>query len=224
MGWRTVVSGFALFLPWVLRRVVLTHLLGYSIDKTARIGYSLILPQQLKMGLGARIGHLNVCKPGVELLQCGVRASIGNLNWISGSPVRSSGHFAHQVDRRPELIVGDDAAVSNRHLIDCTNTVTIGRFSTLAGYRSQLLTHSIDLYSCRQSSAPIRIGDYCFVGTACVLLGGSVLPDYCVLGAQSLLNKEHTEEYRLYAGVPAKQVKQLPKEVRYFTRSLGFVE
>ena len=36
------------------------------------------------------------------------------------------------------------------------------------------------------TAAPITIGDYCFVGTNCVLLGGSVLPSYSVLAAKSL--------------------------------------
>ena len=213
----------ALFLPWPLRRMALACLLGYAIHKTARIGYSVLCPGRLEMGPGARIGHLNLCREGVELLKLGEQAQIGNLNWITGAAVGSTGHFAQQRERRPQLVVGDHAAVTNRHLIDCTNSITIGRFTTLAGFRSQLLTHSIDLYHSRQSSAPICIGDYCFVGTDCVLLGGSTLPDKCVLGAKSLLNKQYTETCWLYAGNPARAVKRLSGEVAYFTRSVGFV-
>ena len=55
------------------------------------------------------------------------------------------------------------------------------------------MTHSIDLAAGRQASAPVVIGEYGFVGTNCVLLGGSVLPERCVLGAKSLLNKAWTE-------------------------------
>jgi hypothetical protein len=50
-------------------------------------------------------------------------------------------------------------------------------------------SHSIDLHECRQSSKPFAIGEYCFVGTGCVILAGSELPDYSVLGASSLLNR-----------------------------------
>jgi acetyltransferase-like isoleucine patch superfamily enzyme len=101
--------------------------------------------------------------------------------------------------------------------------VSIGAFTTVAGYRSQLLSHSIDLQQNRQHSEPITIGAHCFVGTACVILGGSVLPDHSVLGALSLLNKPHTEPWSLYAGHPARWMKAIDSQAAYFNRSQGFV-
>src|SRR4029079_13492242 len=106
-------------------------------------------------------------------------------------------HFCHQPDRKPELVLEEHAAITHRHLIDCTHSVVIGRFSTFAGFQSQILSHSIDLTACRQSSAPVRIGAYCFVGTNCVILGGSELPDYSVLGAKSLLNHAYGDTHNL---------------------------
>jgi hypothetical protein len=44
-----------------------------------------------------------------------------------------------------------------------------------------------------------------------------------VLGAKSLLNKAYSEEWMLYAGVPAKPVQAIPSSARYFTRAEGFV-
>ena len=70
---------------------------------------------------------------------------------------------------------------------------------------------------------PIRIGDYCFVGTNSVILGGSNLPDYSVLGAKSLLNKKCEVPYSLYAGVPALTIKDLDKNAKYFQRIDGFI-
>ena len=71
----------------------------------------------------------------------------------------------------------------------------------------------------------MTIGEYCFVGTNCVLLGGSALPDRSVLGAKSLLNKAHTEAGTLYGGVPAKAISALPVgEMAYFRREAGFVD
>jgi acetyltransferase-like isoleucine patch superfamily enzyme len=69
----------------------------------------------------------------------------------------------------------------------------------------------------------VRIGERCFVGTNCVILGGSVLPDFCVLGAKSLLNKALTETHTLYGGVPAREVQKLAPDSAYFHRSQGFV-
>ena len=174
------------------------------------------------MGPHSRIGHLTVCK-GMKRLQLQEHALIGRGNWISGFPKMASRHFAHQPDREPALTVGRHAAITNRHLIDCTASVTVGAFATMAGFGSQILTHSIDLEHNRQTSAPVRIGDYSFVGTNCVLLGGSALPDYSVLGAKALLNHAYEEPYHLYAGVPARSVKQLPRDWKYFERTEGFV-
>jgi len=219
---KRLLAVLLLILPWRVRRIALTTFFGYKIHSTAHIGFSFICPEKLEMDAGARIGSLTVCK-GISLLRMGERSSIGNLNWITGFPAGDSTFFSANIGRRPELILGAHSAVTNRHSLDCTNSVQIGRFTTFAGIRSQILTHSIDLHECRQSSNPVTIGDYCFVGTGCILLGGSLLPDYSVLGASSLLNKRYSESYFLYAGNPAKPIKALSKEMAYFTRSIGFV-
>jgi acetyltransferase-like isoleucine patch superfamily enzyme len=176
------------------------------------------------MGANARIGHLTVCK-GLSKLQLGDNASIGRLNWISAYPLTGSkvAHFSDETDRQPELVLGEHAAITNRHLIDCTGRVTVGRFSTIAGFRSQVLTHSINLARSRQTSAAVTIGDYCFLGTGVVVLPGSILPSQSVLGAGAVLNKAWSESGVLYAGVPAKPMKQLDASVGYFARSRGFV-
>lgn len=212
----------SLLLPWSIRRRYLGSQFGYSLHPTSRIGLSWIFPRRLIMEEGARIGHFNMCK-NADLLHLGAHSLIGQLNWITGFPLGSSRHFAHQVDRQPELIVERHAGISSRHFIDCTARVRIGAYTTLAGYRSQLITHSIDLEAGRQSSEPIDIGEYCFLGTEAVILGGSTLPHHCVLGAKSLLNKKWEEPFHLYGGVPAKPLKALPQDLAYFQRQEGFV-
>jgi carbonic anhydrase/acetyltransferase-like protein (isoleucine patch superfamily) len=210
------------FLPWQLRRSLLEKWLGYKIHPTCRIGFAWIAPSRLIMEEGSRIEHLTVCK-NIDLLHLKAHALIGRGNWITGFPLGPSPHFAEEKNRRPELIVGEHSAITHRHLIDCTNSVNIGRFTTVAGFQSQIITHSIDIGKSRQTSAPVTIGDYCFVGTNCVLLGGSAIPDFCVLGAKSLLNKSFAEPYHLYAGVPARPIQKLPADSRYFQRTEGFV-
>lgn len=209
-------------LPWGWRRPFLERQFGYQIHPTCRIGLSWVFPTKLIMEEGSQIDHLTVCK-SIDLLHLKAHSTIGRGNWITGFPLGPSPHFAAEHDRRPQLVLGEHSAITHRHLIDCTNSVTIGRFTTFAGFRSQVLSHSIDLEQNRQASAPVQIGDYCFVGTDSVLLGGSILPNYCVLGAKSLLNKDFSETHRLYAGVPAAPVKTLPGDWKYFRRSEGFV-
>ena len=212
----------SMLLPWSVRRSLLEKQFGYQLHPTSRIGLSWVFPERLIMEANTSIGDLTVCK-NIALLHLREHALIGRGNWITGFPLRPSPHFASETDRRPELIIGEHSAITHRHLIDCTNSITVGRFTTFAGFQSQMLTHSIDVEHNRQASAPIRIGDYCFVGTNSVLLGGSALPDYSVLGAKSLLNKAFTETYQLYGGVPAKPLQPLSREYEYFKRTTGFV-
>jgi len=211
------------FLPWPLRRLILVRCFGYSIHPSARIGFSFIKPRRLVMEENSRIGHLTA---GVhlDLIHLKPHAIVGNGNWITGFPGGSSTHFAHQPERRSELVLGEHSAVTNRHLIDCTGGVTIGRFTTVAGFRSQILSHSIDLKENRQHAAGVTIGAFCFVGTGCVILGGSSLPDFSVLGAGSLLNKQLAGSRFLYAGCPAKPIHELPENLAYFHRVAGYVE
>ncbi len=213
----------SLLLPWEWRRRFLESQFGYSIHPTSRIGLAWICPRRLVLEEHARIGHFTVCK-NADLLHLGAHAIIGQLNWITGFPTSTgSRHFSHQPERRAELILEKHAGISSRHFIDCTAQVRIGAFTTIAGYRSQLITHSIDLAAGRQSSEPIEIGEYCFVGTEAVVLGGASLPHHSVLGAKSLLNKKWEEPFRLYAGTPAKPIKELSPELEYFRRQEGFV-
>lgn len=209
-------------LPWKLRRSFLEKQFDYTIHPSCEIGFAWIAPARLVMEEGSRIDHLTVCK-NIDLLHLKAHSSIGRGNWITGFPLGPSPHFAEEKGRRPELIVGEHAAITHRHLIDCTNSVTIGKFTTVAGFQSQILTHSIDIEKNRQASAPVHIGSFCFVGTNCVLLGGSALPDFCVLGAKSLLNKPLTETYQLYGGVPATPIQKLSPDNKYFQRTEGFV-
>jgi acetyltransferase-like isoleucine patch superfamily enzyme len=219
---RTLLKLITIALPWGLRRLVLTRVFRYEIHRTARIGFAWVFPRKLVLGPSTSIGHLTVCR-GLDLVKLEERATIGRANWISAYPSGGRGHFAHRRERYPALILGPHAAITHRHLIDATAEIRIGAYTTVAGYRSQLLTHSIDLAESRQDAAPIEIGRYCFVGTSAVVLGGARLPDYCVLGAMSLLNKAQEEQHSLFAGIPAARVRELPEDSAYFLRSDGFV-
>jgi carbonic anhydrase/acetyltransferase-like protein (isoleucine patch superfamily) len=217
-----VVSTLSLLLPWPIRRWLLNTLCNYSIARDARIGLSILGCTSLQMGASSRIGHFNVVK-GIRVT-LGESALIGELNWISGLPAGHSRHFREETERLPALTVDRHAALTSRHYIDCSNLVHIGEFTTVAGTRSQILTHAIDFRRNRQLSAPVRIGRYCFVGTGCVILKGSLLPDYSVLAASSCLSRGFEETFGLYSGVPATHVRALDRDALYFHRQQGFVD
>jgi len=217
-----VLKILTFLLPWFLRRRALEKWFGFVIHPSARIGLAWVFPKILVMEANAKIDHFTVAIH-LDKITLKANATLGRSNWITGFPSeKNSLHFHHQ-DRRAELIMGESSAVTKNHHLDCTNLISIGRFATVAGYSSQFLTHSIDVYENRQDSLPIYIGDYTFVGTNVVILGGSSLPSHSVLGAKALLNKPFIDEWTLYGGVPAKVVRAIPLHAKYFTRATGFV-
>jgi acetyltransferase-like isoleucine patch superfamily enzyme len=210
-------------LPWPLKRFILVRIFKYEIHPSGKIGLSWIYPKKLVMQADSQIGHFNVAVH-LDLISIGKQSSIARGNWITGFPTKTdSKHFSHQQDRKSHLIIGEHSAITKKHHIDCTNLIEIGDFVTVAGYSSQLLTHSINIELNIQDSKPITIGDYCFVGTSSTILGGANLPAFSVLGANSLLNKSFSIPYRLYGGNPAAEIKVLPKDSKYFNREVGFV-
>ena len=220
---KKILQAFCVVMPWGIKRRLLRLFFGYQLHPTAYIGFSWIFPKDLTMNEHSTIGHLNVALH-LDRVFVGANSSIGRSNWITGFPSGTgSGHFVHQASRKSELRIGRNSAITKNHHLDCTNTLSIGDFTTIAGYQSQFLTHSIDVFASRQDSKPILIGNYCFVSTNVTVLGGAKLPDYSVLGAKSLLNKQFDTTYCLYGGVPSVLLKKLSGDTKYFSRSEGFV-
>lgn len=222
MVFKLILSLLCLVFPWNVRRVILNATLGYKIHRTAKIGFSIVIPDHLEMGPHASIGHLNICK-GLKDMILGEESIISSMNWITGLPTRANDFFKHSTGRNPSLYLGDHSAITTRHYIDCTDQISVGKFTTIAGLNSQFLTHSINLMGSYQDCSPITIGDFCFVGTNSVVLPGSSLGNNSVLSASSLLNKKFSEDYLLIGGIPARPIKTLPKDMGYFHREKGFV-
>lgn len=218
-----IVKVVAFAMPWGLRRRMLHSVFGYELHPTSRIGMSWVYPKRLRMAEHARIGHLTFTK-GLDLIDIGAHGPIGNLNWITAHPAVGAVHFHHVPDRVPSLILEDHAAITAQHFLDCASQIRIGRFTTVAGLRTQFFTHSIDIYRGRQDTHPIDIGAYCLIGTGSVVLPGSSVPDHSVISAGSVVNRELSQPYFLYGGAPARPLKELPDDCGYFTRSVGYVK
>lgn len=220
---KKVLSFIVMLFPWKIRRFLLIKFWKYKIHKSAHIGLSYIYPKNLIMEEGAAIGHFNIAI-NLDTIYLGKNTNIARSNWITGFPTKTNSHFfSHQKNRKSELYLDDESAITKHHHIDCTNIIHIGKFTTIAGYYSQFLTHSIDIYEGRQNSAPINIGDYCFISTGVKILGGSELPSHSILAAGAILNKPLEKEWTLYGGVPAKKIKDIPKSAKYFSREKGYV-
>ena len=102
--------------------------------------------------------------------------------------------------------------ILHRHIVDCNAKVTIGELSGLAGYRTTVLTHGVDIRTNSQTAEPVTIGDRTMIGSNCVLLGGAVIPELQrrVRRVNRALNA--FDEPGFYSGVPAKRVADLPQD------------
>lgn len=220
-----IINVFVCLLPWKIKRMILTTFYGYKIDKSAKIGFSYIFPKSLEMEANTVIRNLCVCI-NIDKLKLGRNSRIGRGNWITGFPTRiKSPFFSHQRNRKAEFIIGNDTLILRNHHFDCTNRIEIGNYTTIAGYESQFLTHSIDIHRNRQDSYPIQIGDYCFIGTRNIILGGSKIPSKSVTGAGAVVTKDLSTygEFSLFGGIPAKFIKDLSSDDLYFQRKNGDV-
>ncbi len=216
---KLIFQGLLLFWPWSIRRRLLNWVCGFRIHPSARIGRSIILAKTLELAEGSEIRSLTFCK-AIDRLQLSAGASIGAANFITGFSVDHTVFFRDGAPERCcELVLEENASITSRHFLDCNGGLYVGAFSTIAGIRTQILTHSVDVHKNTMAASPVRVGKYCFVGTGCILLPGSALPDYAVLGAGALLNKEFSQQNCVYAGCPARVVKTLDHEdVLYFHR------
>lgn len=211
----------SIFLSGELRAKLLARLFGHDVHPSAKIGLSFIVVEHLRVGRDSGVGHFNVIR-GLRELDLAEEVHIGNFNWISGMPLSNTDFYANFPDRDPSLEVKFGSSILHRHVIDCTDKVTIGELGGIAGYRCTLLTHSVDIRENTQSCAPITVGDRSIISSNSVVLGGTVFPDKSILAAGSCLRGRH-EESGLYSGVPAKRVGDLPADAKFFSRQTKMI-
>ena len=213
---RLACAVLMLFLPSSLRRWVGVRLLGWNIHPTAHIGRSFILVGHLSMGRSARIGPWNVIRY-VEEVRLGPGANIATRNSIEAHPL-SAQAYTHSPNRRAALILGAFAKITNGHEIDCSDLVELADYAALAGFRTQVLTHSFDLIRDWPVTWPVRIGERSMVMSGCILLSGSRVPARSIVSAGSVITTKLTAEGTLYGGNPAEAIRALPDNIGYFHR------
>src|SRR5205807_4980818 len=105
--------------------------------------------------------------------------------------------------RVPSLILGKGAMITDAHEIDCADRVELDDYASLAGFRSQILTHSLNLVKDRFEARPVEIGAHSGVMSACILQSGTRVPSRCIVSAGSVITTKLTKELTLYRGNPA---------------------
>jgi len=224
MSWRRRLrlAGLTLvaLLPNAMTKPFYRVVFGCRFGPGVRIGLTILDAKHVDLGGGTRIGHLNVIAR-VARFQTGCQARIGTLNVIRGGEHVCLGDYAdvmrlnmlnaipdHDCTTNPESVLelGAGSVITTGHRIDFTDRVTLGKNVIVGGRNSSLWTHN------RQETAPIEIGDFCYLGSEVRLAPGVKLPDECILGIGAVLTGETKEPRSLAAGVPAKVVRALDEK------------
>ncbi|SDQ97461.1 hypothetical protein [Microbacterium sp. cf332] len=172
---------------------------GHRVHPTARARASIVWrAASVELGPGSSFGSANVVK-NMREIRLGRDAMIGRWNLISSHP-----SFIRHLPEGGVLVLGDHAKITSRHQLDCSGSVRLGAFASMAGHQSRVMSHSVDLRRNAQAAFPVAIGERAFVGTRVLILGGAVLPRRSVLGAGSVLTRARgVPDPGLWAGVPA---------------------
>jgi carbonic anhydrase/acetyltransferase-like protein (isoleucine patch superfamily) len=207
-------------LPGPIKRPLYRALFGYRIGRGVRIGLVILDAEAVELGDGTEIGHLNLITR-VGSLVTGKAVRIGALNIIRGGERVVLGDYVevmrlnvlnaipdHDCTTSPvsRLEIRAGAVVVSGHRIDFTDRVTIGRNVIVGGRNSSLWTHN------RQQTAPIAIGDFCYLGSEVRLAPGARLAERSILGLGSVLAGAIDTPGSLVGGVPARILRPLTAE------------
>lgn len=126
-------------------------------------------------------------------------------------------HFTSVVHgaRRVRIGVGSAPGASPNCYIQGTNGIEIGDYTLVApGVGLVSANHSVHDLSVRETSDPIRIGRYCWIGMNAVVLPGVVLGDHTTVAAGAVVSRSFPDGYCVLGGVPARVLRTIdPKDV-----------
>ncbi len=175
----------------------------WSIHPTAQIAPNFLIGiEHLDIREDAVLRLLNVFR-GLYRLEVQEEGEIAQLNWISGA-----GGFmpTDHPDLRGTLVVRKAGMIGSRHFVDCSGGVVIGSYGGLAGYKTTIMSHSVDVMESGQKSAPVIIGDRTMIAVGCIILAGVTIAEKCVVAAGTVVAKDLTEPETMYGGSPAKPI------------------
>jgi len=153
------------------------------------------------VGKGASVTHK-------EYLHLGDNVRIGNSFQLSCFPEFGGRRYS------PKVVIEENCYMVDRIKILCSDTVTIRKNALLAS--DIFITtenHGMDIASGVSyqhqplSSAPVEIGENCWIGERAVILPGVTIGHWSVVAACSVVTKP-VPPYTIVAGNPAKPIKR----------------
>ena len=216
---RAVVAGSVGLLPATRTKNRLLRLLGHRVHRTARVSPILLLGvERLVLGPGAVIGAGTTFR-NLRRIELHTGAVIGGWNSISASPLYRTPGVSADEDVAGAIVLGEGAFITNRHYLDCSGGLILGRWAGMGGVHTVVLSHSIDLGDYTTWCGTVRFEDHSFVATATRILAGSTLPARSVLAAGAVLLPGLTEPDAMYGGVPARMIRKDVSNGRWFVRA-----
>jgi len=217
---RSATALATLLLPSFLLRPLL-NALGHRVCPGARIGFSLLCVDRLYMARGARIGHFNliilrrvVMRPGSYMgrtnlmsgplsLWLGRDAALGNGNKVVRGPLG-------EVTTGPSYLrLGRLSKITSDHRVDCTRSVTLGDYSTVAGVGTMIWTHGyvhdLDGPGRYRIDGAISIGDNVYIGAGCIVSMGVRIISGVMVGAGVTVSRDLLEQ-GLYVSAPMRML------------------
>ena len=202
------------FLPMPLKRLVARWVYRWDLHPTAYIGPSVLTVRRLSMGPGSAIGGRNTIT-NVNELRLGEGATIGSGNMVKGWWDHPDAAAARP---RPLSAAGGSCADCVVPLHRLRRHAGAGPHAAIAGFRSTVLTHSIDLVRDKYVAGPVILGDHAVVMSGCMLLAGTRVPPRSIVAAGSVVDTKLSGELTLYRGNPAIAVRELPERLKFFQR------
>lgn len=135
--------------------------------------------------------------------------SVRNLIWkLAGVKLgkKSTLHTGIRVFDPRNIKIGEGTIIGYATFIDGRDTVSIGNHTDIASevmiYSSE---HDISSEDFHATLAPVKIGDYVFIGPRSIILAGVTIGDGAIVGAGAVVTKD-VEPYTIVGGVPAKMI------------------
>lgn len=186
------------------------RLLGWKIDKSAKIGVNIFWNVEVvQIAHGVRIGSLNVFRD-LRHVCFESDSSLGNLNWISASPVFG------KLGSDSSIKLGKRSVVTNRHYLDVSGGFSIGVGSALTGVRSTVITHGVNPFSSAQETRMVTIGRNSLIGSNAVIAPGASVGDFQVFGMGSLITGVYNSSFQLHLSKKAIPTRSLLPSSRFF--------
>jgi hypothetical protein len=175
-----------------------------GLDRRVRIGHlNFVAVRRLLMRDGAYFGRLNVVKGPIDVLMK-ARAALGTGNRVLRAPAGVSSGPA-------QLWLGELAKITVSHRVDCTQTVRIGAFSTIAGIGSQIWSHGyvheMEGAGRYRIDGRIDIEDNVYIGSASLISMGVRIVKGVIVGGGTSVSRSLTEP-GLYVSAP---IRVLPR-------------